>query len=348
LEEQEKGMARVLVTGATGFIGRHLVRHLVQRGDHVRCLIHYKEQDIAGVECVRADITAPHTLNRVVMGADIVYHLAGATLVVSPHRYKTINGLGTRNLGHACAILSNPPVLVYLSSLAAAGPSFPGKPRREEDQPTPVSEYGRSKLMGERFLRRYAGHLPVTVVRPPGVFGPGDPNLLMLFKSTHWGVNFIPGTLDQQLALIYVDDLVAALPQAAERGERLLDHHAGPNDPRGIYFVALDEHRTLVEIGQLTRAAVGETRGAGHPVPGVRAIAMPYLFTQVLARVNDFLARLTMRPMLLTSDKLREARAGSWICSSEKARRGWGFACRTNLADGLQRTAQWYRRRKWL
>ena len=326
-------MARVLVTGATGFIGRHLVQHLQGRGDQVRCLLHVKEERLPGLECVYGDITVPQTLDAAVRDQDIVYHLAGATLVVTPQRYYPINSLGTRHVGEACARMADPPTLVCLSSLAAAGPTIPDRPRREEDPPAPVSEYGRSKLAGEHFLRPVAARVPITVLRPPGVFGPGDPNLLALFKVARSGFNFIPGRNDPVMSMIYVDDLVHALPHAAERGRRL--QGSDLNDPQGIYFVAMEETGSMKQLAELAAKAQGRQ--------GVRTFFLPAWMGKLTGRVNDFVARFTRQPLLVTSDKMREALGGSWICSSAKARREWGFACGTGLADGIEKTARWYR-----
>jgi nucleoside-diphosphate-sugar epimerase len=333
-------MARVLVTGATGFIGKHLVPHLLARGDQVRCLIHEMEERVAGVDCVHGDITAPATLVPALRGIDVVYHLAGATVVASPHQYKAVNALGTRNVGAACARRVTPPVLIFLSSLAAAGPTSPDRPLREEDPPTPVSEYGRSKLMAERHLRQLAGRLPITILRPPGVFGPGDPNTIKLFKVARLGVNLIPGSAAQQLSFIYVDDLVTALPEAAARGQRLCPVNAGQDHSQGIYFVAMDECPALADLGDLAGRIMG--------CASIRNIVLPTWASRIAARATDFAARLTMQPMLLTSDKMREALAGSWICSGDKAKRAWGFSCQTGLADGFAKTVAWYRQHKWL
>src|SRR5215467_2172732 len=121
-------MARVLVTGATGFIGRHLVRRLVERGDQVRCLVRCLDHRalLAGdplpspVECVLGDITVRESLDRAVAGIETVYHLAGATLVIQLSNFRLVNSRGTRYLAEACARCSIPPTFVYISSLAAA------------------------------------------------------------------------------------------------------------------------------------------------------------------------------------------------------------------------------------
>lgn len=333
-------MARVLVTGATGFIGKHLVAHLRARGDDVRCLIHQSEARVSGTECVRGDITIPASFGAALRGIDTVYHLAGATVVASPHRYRVVNTLGTRNVATACARLATPPVFAFLSSLAAAGPTSPDRPLREDDSPNPVSAYGRSKLFAEHHLRRLARQMPITIMRPPGVFGPGDPNTIKLFQAARRGVNFIPGSAEQRLSFIYVDDLVAALPEAAARGERLAHSQARADDPQGVYFVAMDERPSVIELG----AVAGRVTGAAS----VRDIIIPSWAIRLAARATDFAARLTMQPMLLTSDKMREALAGSWICASDKAKSQLGFACRMGLADGFAATVAWYKQRGWL
>ena len=333
-------MARVLVTGATGFIGKHLTAHLRARGDAVRCLIHHSDARIAGIDCVRGDITVPSSFAAALRDIDIVYHLAGATVVASPHRYRVVNTLGTRNIAMACARLATPPVLVFLSSLAAAGPTSPDQPLREDDSPNPVSEYGRSKLFAERHLRRLARQLPITIVRPPGVFGPGDPNTLKLFQAARRGINLIPGSAEQRLSFIYVDDLVAALPQAAERGERLTHSDGALYDPRGVYFLTMDDRPTVIELGELAGRAMG--------IGSIRHIRIPAWAIRLAAGATDFSARVTMRPMLLTSDKMREALAGSWICASAKAKSQLGFVCLTGLVDGFAKTVAWYKQHGWL
>jgi nucleoside-diphosphate-sugar epimerase len=332
-------MARVLVTGATGFIGKHLVDFLVQRGDQVRCLARKPTARFRGATIVHGDITVPESLDAAVTGVDIVYHLAGATVVSALNHYRAINTLGTHNLGEACARLTSPPVLVYLSSLAAAGPSPECEPRTEETLLAPVSAYGRSKLMGERRLRRLAGRLPVTIVRPPSVFGPGDHNTLALFQTVRWGVHFIPGSPRQQLAFLYVADLIEALPQAAFIGERL-DSTASVDDAQGCYYLAMDEQPTFAELGTLAGQVMRR--------PKVRLVTVPLWIGKTLGRVNDFVARVTGVPLMLTSDKMREALAGSWTCRSDKAKRQLNFSCWTGLRDGFEKTVAWYRQHGWL
>jgi len=336
-------MTRVLVTGGTGFIGRHLVERLVKRGDRVRCLIRRPFQqgffDPLDVDCVRGDVLVPKSLGPALQDVDVVYHLAGRTLVLSPQEY-VANGQGSRALAQACAGLTNPPVVVYVSSLAAAGPAADDRSLTEASLPRPVSAYGRSKLEGEQQFRAVADTVPVTIIRPPSVFGPWDANTLWLFRTVRWHVNFVPGRSASRLSWIYVSDLVEALLLAAERGMRLVRTESGPESERGIYFAALDEWPTLAEVGALAAQALDCRLWHTFHMPGP--------VCQLYARCNDVLARLIRRPILLSHDKITEGLAGSWLCSAEKAKRELGFVCRIGLAEGFRRTAAWYRDQGWL
>jgi nucleoside-diphosphate-sugar epimerase len=332
-------MAHVLVTGSTGFIGRNLVERLVARGDAVRCLIRKPTQHgflgSLRVEYIGGNILAPESLALALQGVEVVYHLAGATEVVSPREYALGNITGNCNIAQACAGVSRPPTVVYVSSLAAAGPALAGRPLRESDPPAPVSEYGRTKLQGEHRFRAVADRVAVTVVRPPSVFGPWDFHTLRLFRAVRWRINCVPGGRDIRLSWVYVGDLVAALILAAERGARLRPVEQGPDDEQGIYYAALDEQPTLAEVGRLAASALQMQLWHTFYVPG------PIL--RLFARVNTLRAWITRRPILLSSDKIQEGLAGSWLCAADKAKQELGFTCRMGLVEGFERTAAWYR-----
>jgi nucleoside-diphosphate-sugar epimerase len=335
-------MARTLVTGSTGFIGRHVVQRLRERGNQVRCLVR-RLPDGPGdgsLEYVLGDLTRPETLDAAVRGIDRVYHAAGATLVLSTKTYARINDAGTRHLVEACARRSSPPTIIHISSLAAAGPTDPEHPRVEAQPEKPVSAYGRSKLAAEHHLKRFADQVPVTVLRPPAVFGPWDPNMLRLFQTVRRGFNFVPGRSDKRLSLLYVEDLVTAMLLAAERGRRLATDREGPAAERGIYFLAIDQYPTLAELGREAAAALGVT--------SVWTVRLPLPLCWLFAFVAQTIARVRGKPALFIPDKMREATAGSWICSSHKAKTEIGFTCATTLAEGFRLTADWYLRHGWL
>lgn len=336
-------MAQVLVTGATGFLGRNLVERLVQRGDRVRCLMRRPGSDPfldrLGVEYGRGDILDPASLDGALRGVEVVYHLAGVTRQWGPVSFATANTEGTGHLAEACVRQSKPPVLVFTSSLAAAGPTRPGRPLTEEVLPAPVSEYGRSKLAAEGRLRALADHVPITIVRPPCVFGPWDLNNVWLFRMVWYEFNVVPGRPPPQLSWVYVTDLVDALILVAERGQRLRSHGDGPVAGQGLYYVALDEAPNLADLGRLAARVIGRKVR--------RTLYLPAPACRLVGRWNDLRARLSGRGVLLGSDKIVEALAGSWLCAGDKAKRELGFVCRTGMAEGLRLTVEWYRAQGW-
>jgi nucleoside-diphosphate-sugar epimerase len=331
----------VLVTGASGFIGRHLVRRLIARDRRVFCMVratsHADTLRAAGAECIICDIGDRAGVSRVIAAsqAGVVFHLAGLVRAMGAQAFLRANAGGADVVAGACAEQSGRPVLVLVSSIAAAGPSGEA-PKAESDPPMPVSEYGRSKLAGEQAVSRYAGAVPTTIVRPCIVFGEGDRGVFELFKQiARSGVHVVPGPGDRLVSLVAVADLVECLVLAAEKGERLAPDGSG----RGIYFAAAAD-LSQVELGRAIAQALGKERARIVHLPdwGIRAIGLG----------GDVVSRIRRRPGWIGGDKVADVLAGSWTCSSAKARRQLGWSPAAPLADRLRETAQWYRDARWL
>jgi len=340
-------MARVLVTGASGFIGSHLVEALIARGDEVTALVRKTSQvdrlEPLGVALAHGDVTDLESLGAAAAGKSTVYHLAGLTRALRAGQFYEVNERGICNAAQACADQPDPPVLVVVSSLAAAGPSPRGRLRTESDPPGPVSHYGRSKRGGEKAAEEFADRVPITVVRPPIVFGEGDTATLQMFKTVARSrMHLVPGFAPHRFSMIHAADLAKLLILAAERGSRLPPPGCENKDPNasGYYFAACDEHPTYYQLGRMIGEALGHrwtlTIPFGRHV--VRAVGA----------VGDLIGRVKGRQVVLNLDKAREATAGSWACSPEKARDDLGFAVRVTLSDRLRQSAEWYREQGWL
>ncbi len=359
-------MGRALVTGASGFIGTHLARALLQRGDAVTCLVRPTSNvaplEALGVHLHTGDLTDAASVRSAVAGHDTVYHLAGRTRARNAQQFHAANADGARAVAEACAAETTPPVLLCVSSLAAAGPSPRDRPHTEGGPLAPVSHYGRSKRAGELAVAAWAHRMPTTIVRPPIVFGGGDRLGLPLFAAVaRFSVQTVPTLRQPRFSMVHVADLVALLMAAADRGQRLPPAAgsegreetapapeplapattSGRTDPaRGCYYVCGGSAPTLGEFSQMIARALGRRRALVLPVPAP--------LTWSVAALMEMFGYVSRRPMSLNLDKAREATAGCWACSSEKATRELGFEPAAPIQEWVRQTVQWYRDAQWL
>lgn len=341
-------MARVLVTGGSGFIGGHLVQRLTARGDQVRCLVRANSArerlEPLGVDFVVGDINDRQAVRAAVQGVDVVFQASGLTTAWHHRDMDRVNGQGTELLAEACAEQRPAPTLIHLSSLAAAGPTQRGGCRHEGDRPAPVSHYGRSKLAGELAVRRHAAEVPSTIIRPGIVFGEYDRLLLPAVRMIrYFRVHFYPGLTAPDLSYIWVHDLVDLLIAAWQRGRRLAPSDAlrSPTDQgQGVYFAAAPTHPNYAELGRLIARALDLRYCAMVPM----FFPLPWL----AAGVSEMVGRMTHRSMVLNLDKIREAAEESWVCSIRAAREELGYQPSAPLAEQLRTTVDWYRQQGWV
>lgn len=333
-------MTRVLITGATGFIGGHLVQCCQAAGQTVRAAVRASSKtdalEAAGVECVLADVTDAAALTSAMDGVEVVHHLAGEMRAFDRASFDRVNIGGVEAILEAAAAQPTPPAVVIASSIAAAGPAPDARPLHESDPPAPVSRYGESKLAAEASAKARSGAVPVSVVRPPIVFGERDKESLMLFQTAARGLQPVPGLGADLASLVHAEDLAELFIAVAARGERL-----SPDGPpgEGLYFGAFDDHPTLTELGHRLGRALGRR---------VRIIPSPRFLTHVVGAASELWSRSTGRQSVLHRDKAREAVAGHWICSPEKAERTLGWAPARELDTRLKEVADWYRAEGWL
>jgi nucleoside-diphosphate-sugar epimerase len=323
----------ILVTGGTGFIGTHLVAALVARGWRVRCLVRATSNrtPLAAqkVEYVVGSLQDRRALARAVQGVPLIFHLAGATKVAHPADYERMNYSGTQHLLEACMTSgSTLQKFLYISSIAAAGPSPTGVPMTESALPQPVGPYGRSKLRAEEAVLACRHRLPVMVLRPSAIYGPRDTDFFQLFQALRYGVLPHIGRQELHIDLCFVTDLVHGMIAAAESQQGL-----------GEIFFLGGTHHTWRELGQ-------EIARLLHIQP--REIVMPRMAVLTAARLVDGWARLRGQPSLLSRANVLERLQSYWLCDSSKAYRTFGYRPQTPLAQGLAATLQWYQDAGWL
>ncbi len=322
-----------LVTGASGFLGSFVVERLVQRGAHVRCLVRRNSRrDFLpgdGTDFVLGDVTEPESLRRALAGVDFVFHVAGLIKAARPEDYFRVNYLGTINLLEACRLYHERlQRVVVVSSLAATGPSQPGNPVVESSPCRPVTPYGKSKLRAEQAAFAYQRHLPVTIIRPPTIYGPRDRETLLLFRSVALGIRpVLP--IRGEVSVIHASDLADGMILAATH----------PAAVGATYFLSADDVLSIDDLLQQIALAVGR-RGVGVPLP---AWAL-----RGAARAAEALRDLGLVSLAFDRWKAEEVLTGYWTCSNARAKAELGFTPRISVADGFAETARWYRKMGWL
>ncbi|GBD32813.1 UDP-glucose 4-epimerase [bacterium HR33] len=329
---------RAFVTGGTGFVGSHLVEALLDRGDEVLLLVRKPERaarlfgDRVGL--VPGDLEDERALREGCSRADVVFHLAGLTVARKPEDFFRVNRDGTGRLVKAAQEASpRPRNLVYVSSLAASGPSSLGRPAVESDPPHPVSFYGKSKLAGEEEVRR--SDLPWSIVRPPTVYGPRDRGLLRMFRLARKGVLPLVGKPEQELSFVYAGDLAAAIIAASAA------RCAGKT-----YFASHPEVVPLIRAAEAIYRAVAAA--AGEPVSRPLVVRPPAFLARGLLSFIGWTSALAGKATVLSADKARELLAEAWACSPAALERDTGWRAEIDLATGLELTARWYSEHGWL
>ena len=314
------------VTGGTGFIGSHLVETLLKQGyTEVRCLVRTKPKWLADVDMVpvHATLGDKESILEAVTGVDYVYHLGGVTRAPTWEALYEGNVTATLNLLDAISI-ANPGIrkVCVMSTLAVIGQM--SDTIADESTPlNPVSQYGRSKAAMEKaLLAQFGSQLPVTVIRPPSVYGPRDLDVYTFFRTVNKGLcPILRG--DPGISLVHVSDLVHGIIAATES-----DITAGET-----YFVGSDEVVTWHALR--TAALVALKRKA-------LTVHMPGILIKPLGALSELAGRLTGTYPPLNREKALEILYAAKQCSSAKARRDFGYQQQVPLKTGVQETIAWY------
>jgi len=339
----------VLITGASGFIGRHVAKRLLDEnlrvGLVVRRPMSVEDLRTRGAKVFNVDFLKPEALQSVVSGCRTVIHLAAMTSALTKRELFAVNADGTRLLAEACQQQPRPPHFVYVSSVAASGPCPAGAIRREQDYPAPVSNYGRSKLAGELAAAAVADCVPTTIVRPGIVFGPGNREMLPMFRAIKYlAMHPVVGWTSPRLSMSYIEDTVDTILQASEYGSRLPSNSMSPMERltsgRGVYFACAPEYPDYAQLGKIIRGHMHRSWAPVIPLLG----PTPW----IAAGINQFFAYCRRRPDAFNVDKIREAVAPSWACSCDRIEGEFGLHPSRTISEAIEHTVQWYQQHRWL
>jgi nucleoside-diphosphate-sugar epimerase len=319
---------KALVTGATGFIGSQLCEELVKKGYKVSCLVrktsNLKWLENLDLKFITGDCTHAESLSNISHDFDFIFHLAGLTKSLSKDAYFSVNAKGTEYIVKAVSeMVPKPKRFIYLSSLAAIGPSKNGSPLCEDSIPGPVTDYGRSKLEGEKAVLKYKDKIPVTILRPPAVYGPRDKDFLLFFKFIKKGIFPMCGKC--YYSMLYVDDLIQGMILCAERKEA----------EGKIYFLSDNKNYSNEEIAHEITSALNK-KATHLRVP---KFVMPF-FAFIGEKIN--------KQGIINRDRINDFKYSHWICDAEKIKGELGFIPKVGIKEGIKWTADWYRIHRWL
>jgi len=326
----------VIVTGASGFIGSHLVDYLVKHGCFVHALIrktsdHKWLNKSDQVKLFTVDLEQEQPLSLPFLEhADYLFHCAGLTRAKTKKRYFNSNAYACEALYSRCALTgTNLKAIVHLSSLAAAGPSDRYVAAQEKFPCRPVTYYGESKLEGEKIAIRYALSLPIVVIRPPLVYGPRELNFVNYLKALNKGWKLKIGRVNRELSLVYVADLVRAMVQAAlcfPKGER-------------IYYVTDGCSYNWDKVADSAIRILDKS---------TKTLVIPETLFGFVANIAEAVAWFGSKPALIDRQRMIDIRQTSWVASPKSFFESHRFQPKYNLDKGLYETIEWCKKYNWL
>ena len=328
---------KILITGASGFIGSFIVEEALRRGFETWAAVrssssrqyltdertHFIELDLSSEEQLKEQLR-PHRF-------DYVVHAAGVTKCLHKRDFHRINTEGTQHLVNALTSLQMPlRSFVYISSLSIMGAIREQRPYTEiveSDTPQPNTAYGKSKLEAEQWLETQ--HIPYIILRPTGVYGPRERDYFMMFKSIKAHTDFAVGYCRQDITFVYVTDVVQAIFLALEKGK------TGRR-----YFLSDGNVYQSSTFSNMIRRELGN--------PWWIRITAPLWLLRIITFCGECMGHLTGKVTALNNDKYNIMRQRNWRCDITPAREELGYDPRVQLEEGVRRSIKWYQENGWL
>jgi len=324
----------VLVTGGAGFIGSHLIEHLIENGYNITCLVR-KEDDKRwikdkNINLIYGDCTRKESLKNVISNdTDYIFHLAGIMRASDPQEYFKVNFEGTKNLVETCIEKRiKLKRFIYVSSVAASGPSGKNSILKETDKPRPVTDYGRSKAMSENYLREKSKFLPFTILRPTLVYGPRNyRTIFSYFKFVSKGLKPMIG--DGRSNVIFVKDLARIMLISAKSQKTVNE----------TYFLGEEKIYSFEEIADIIAQVMGK-----KPI----TIRFPIFSMFIIGALLQSYATLTRTQPLFDLRRAHDLKYRYWMCDTSKLVKHLGPLSLCSFREGVRVTVEWYRQEGWI
>jgi nucleoside-diphosphate-sugar epimerase len=321
--------ATVLVTGASGFIGSHVVDALLKSHCTVHCLVRRTSDlrwlDRTKVQIHYGNLEGDFSLKECLQKTDYVFHCAGLTIAKTRQEFFRVNATACKSLYEQCVQYGKQlKRIVHISSLASVGPAQPDQPVDENTPTRPLTYYGKSKLAGEEIALQFSSSLPLVILRPPVVYGPRESNFFAFIDAIAKGWNLKIGSENRVLSLIYITDLVQAMLRAA----------VCPSSGNDVYFITDGNCYPWEDVVE-TAAKIMQVRP--------RSIRIPDGFLIFVGLFLEFISIYQKKAPLLDSQRIIDIRQSTWTASSKKFFEHFEFQPQYDLRKGLEETLNWHK-----
>lgn len=325
---------KVVLTGASGFIGSHLAEYLFNIGFEVHCIVRKSSnlKWISNPEYIihTCGLEEIQPLKIALENAIYIFHIAGTVAGFKYEDYYHGNVTLTENLLSAVLLCDvKPEKIVVTSSLAVGGPSTKEKPVSEEDGFHPVVMYGKAKVEQERICLKYRDKLPIAIARPSTISGEREAELFQFIETVNNGVVPLVGFSDKYLSIIYISDLIDGLYNMA-----ISENTAGQ-----AYYISSEEQVSWRELKDMIAKILGK-----NPI----TLQLPKPLIKFVGALFGLNGRIKGKPATFDSEKAKEGLQEAWTCSVEKAKRDFGFEQKVSIKEGLERAIAWYKKEGWL
>lgn len=326
---------KVLVTGATGFIGSFVAEYFLNEGFDVRCTVRptsslrwLKDKPLTTVETT---FETPESLQEAVQGVDYIVHIAGTIAEFNFQGYLRGNRDVTYNLLRAAEIY-NPSIkkFLFVSSQTAVGPSLAlDMPVDETTECKPITRYGRSKLEAEKEVLKFKDVFPVTIIRLPAVYGPRDTALVDMFRIVRKRIAPIIGFTEKYISIIHSDDVARGIYVAT----------VSEQTNGEILFLSSDKYYSWSYLIKEMQKAIGKK---------AITLRVPHLVVFVAGFLSELFGYISGKAPVFNYEKAKDFTQKYWICSAEKARKMLGFSPKVSIEQGFRSTYKWYVDNGWI